>query len=329
MTTTMNHPTAAPWHEGELAIQRSIGAAEHMDDIGRRWIRDHLPDQHRVFYPLLPYVALGAVAPDGEVWATLRAGPPGFMQSPDPYSLHISVPRDSSDPAEAGMTDGDAIGLLGIDLTTRRRNRLNGTVRRDSDDSFRIEVAQTYGNCPRYIQARDYAFTRDPSLPSSQKSHTSDGLDDKARQIISAADTFFVASYAHLDGRNQIDVSHRGGNSGFVHIDEDGVLAIPEFSGNRFFNTLGNFVLNPKAGLLFIDFATGDLLQIVGDAEVILDSPKIAAFQGAERMWRFWVRKTVRRPQGAPIRWTFDANGWSPSTLMTGNWNEAHPSHQP
>ncbi|MDT1852839.1 FAD-binding oxidoreductase, partial [Acinetobacter baumannii] len=81
-------------------------------------------------------------------------------------------------------------------------------------------------------------------------------------------------------GRRQVDVSHRGGKAGFVRVADDGTLTIPDFDGNLFFNTLGNIVVNGKAGLLFVDFASGDLLQMSGDAEVIFDSPEIAAFQG-------------------------------------------------
>ena len=53
-----------------------------------------------------------------------------------------------------------------------------------------------------------------------------------------------------------------------VRVAEDGALTIPDFNGNLFFATLGNIVLNGKAGLLFVDFETGDMLQMTGEAEV-------------------------------------------------------------
>ena len=81
-----------------------------------------------------------------------------------------------------------------------------------------------------------------------------------------------------------------------------------------FVATLGNFLLNGKAGLLFVDFANGDVLQMTGDAEVVLDSPEIAAFQGAERLWRFRARSVVRQPGALALRWSFRKNGWSPTT---------------
>jgi len=228
-----------------------------------------------------------------------------------------------SDPAESGMNDGDSIGILGIDMMTRRRNRLNGIIQRIADDYFKVTVEQAFGNCPRYIQVRNHTFTRPPEEISPVPMRILTTLDERAREIILGADTFFVASYIQREGKKLVDVSHRGGNTGFVHISEDGVLTIPDFSGNLFFNTLGNFLLNARAGLAFVDFATGDTLQLVGDAEVLLESPEIAAFRGAERIWRFLPRKVVHRPQGLPLRWSFDPSNWSPNTLMTGNWNEA------
>jgi hypothetical protein len=142
--------------------------------------------------------------------------------------------------------------------------------------------------------------------------------------MIQGADTLFVASYVEREnGRRQVDVSHRGGKPGFVRLEADGVLTIPDFAGNLFFNTLGNFLANPKGGLVFPDFETGDLLQLTGDVEVILESPEIAAFQGAARLWRFTPRQIVYRPGALPLRWTFDPDGWSPSSLMTGSWAEA------
>ncbi|MBA4284021.1 MAG: FAD-binding oxidoreductase [Xanthomonadaceae bacterium] len=311
----------SPWHAGELALQRSVGVAERMAEIGPRVIRDHLIDQHRAFYPLLPFVVLGAVDPDGQPWATLRAGHPGFLQSPDPQSLSVATARDFSDPAERGMEDGDGIGLLGIDPRNRRRNRLNGVLRRASDSGFDIGVVHSYGNCPQYIQLREPAFSREPTIASPQAAISLTALDARARQIIAAADTFFVASaHTPASGPRQVDVSHRGGKAGFVRVEDDGVLTVPDFPGNLFFNTLGNLRLNPRAGLVFVDFASGDLLQLAGTVEILLTSPELATFQGAERLWRFTPQRVVHRPEALPLRLTFQPDGWSPNSLMTGSW---------
>ncbi|MGZ2385447.1 hypothetical protein ACVIDN_006871 [Rhizobium brockwellii] len=120
-----------------------------------------------------------------------------------------------------------------------------------------------------------------------------------------------------------MDVSHRGGNAGFVRIGDDGVLTIPDFDGNLFFATLGNILLNGKAGLLFVDFNTGDTLQMTGKADIVFDSPEIVAFQGAERFWTFKPTRIVRRRNALALRWAFQKDGWSPSSLMTGSWQQA------
>ncbi|KAA6476775.1 flavin-nucleotide-binding protein [Agrobacterium rhizogenes] len=324
MLTADKAEDVSPWHAGEIELQKTVGVAERMGEVGQRVLRDHLIDQHRDFYPQLPFIVLGSVDAQGDVWATLRAARPGFLHSPDIHTLSVDLARDPADPADAGMKDGDAIGMLGIELHTRRRNRLNGTILRHGDDGFDVAVGQAYGNCPRYIQLRDFTFVRDPSEETDQQAWHLVELDAKAKEMIAGADTFFVGSYVDReDGQRQVDVSHRGGKAGFVRIGGDGVLTIPDFAGNLFFNTLGNIVINPKAGLVFADFNSGELLQLTGEAEVILDSPEISAFQGAERLWRFTPRKIIRRPGTLPLRWKFHENGWSPSSLMTGSWDTA------
>ncbi|WP_044559824.1 pyridoxamine 5'-phosphate oxidase family protein [Azospirillum sp. B4] len=309
----------AVWHAGEKAIQEKVGVADRMAGVGQRVIRDYLPDQHRDFYAQIPFIVAGTVDRQGDAWATLLAGRPGFITSPTSRSLDIDTRPDPADPAGEGMAEGGAIGLLGIELHTRRRNRVNGILRTGTGP-FRFQVDQSFGNCPQYIQLRDYRFERDPAQAHTGPVLEGVELDAEARRMVAAADTFFVASYVERDDRRQVDVSHRGGRAGFVRIADDGMLTIPDFAGNLFFATLGNILVNGKAGLVFIDFETGDMLQLTGDAQVVLDSPEIAAFQGAERLWTFRARRVVRRPGAFPLRWDFQRDGWSPNSLMTGDW---------
>lgn len=313
----------AIWHEGELAIQQKVGVAEKMAAVGQRAVRDFMPDQHRDFFAQIPFIVVGSVDRSGDAWASLLAGKPGFISSPTPRSLEIDARPDASDPASAGLQEGDAIGLLGIELHTRRRNRANGLLRVSSAKALSFELDQSFGNCPQYIQLRDFAFVRAPAEPFTGQIEESTTLDQAARDTIAAADTFFVASYAEREDRRQVDVSHRGGKAGFVRVAADGTLTVPDFAGNLFFNTLGNIFVNGKAGLVFVDFEIGDMLQLTGDAEVILDSPEIAAFQGAERLWSFRARRVVRRRGALPLRWAFRSQGWSPNALMTGDWAQA------
>lgn len=324
--TTTKETVASPWHAGEIAMHEHAGVAQRLGEIGNRVIRDHLIDQHREFYPKLPFVVLGSVDDNGDAWATLRAAKPGFLQTPDEHTLSVALARDDADPADAGMNDGDAIGVLGIELSTRRRNRLNGTIHRNSAAAFDIAVEHSFGNCPKYITLRQFEFSRDPADTMSGAADRTDRLDARAQALIERADTLFVASYVDRDdGHRQIDVSHRGGKPGFVRV-KDGVLTIPDFTGNQFFNTLGNLLINPRAGLVFADFTTGDLLQISGEGAVLLDAPDTVAFKGAERLWQVTPRKIVYRAGAWPLRWATTADGASPYSLATGSWDEVEKS---
>lgn len=313
----------SPFHPGELQLQRAVGVAARMEEVGRRVIRDHMPDQHRDFFRQLPFVVLGSVDGDGDGWVTLLTGRPGFLHSPDPRRLSFAVAPDAADPAAGRLSDGDAVGLLGIELHSRRRNRMNGRISGLRPGGFDVKVEQSFGNCPQYIQRRDHAFVRDPADAGARPDPiVGRALDERARRLIRAADTFFVASYVDDANGRQVDASHRGGRPGFVRVNADGSLTVPDFAGNLLFNTLGNFLVNPKAGLVFTDFETGDMLHLTGDAALILESDEIAAFQGAERLWIFMPRKVILRPAALALRWTFQPDGWSPNSLMTGDWDQ-------
>lgn len=316
--------TPSPFHRGEVALQNTVGVAERMEAFGRRVIRDHMPDQHRDFYRQLPFIVLGAVDGAGDAWVTLLTGRPGFMTSPDPQRLAFAANTDPQDPATASLSERAAIGLLGIELHTRRRNRMNGTLLELTNEGFEVAVEHAFGNCPQYIQLRDFSFVREPGEFSGVPAAlTPDMESEQVRAMIAAADTFFVASYVDDATGRHVDASHRGGKAGFVRINADGSLTIPDFAGNLHFNTLGNILLNPKVGLVFPDFETGDMLHLTGDAEVMLDSDEIAAFQGAERLWVFRPRQIVLRPAALALRFAMRADGWSPNSLMTGDWEQA------
>ncbi len=210
-------------------MQREAGIPDELATRMAPAIRDHLREQQRLFFPQLPFVAVGAVDPAGAPWATLQAGVPGFLSIPDEHTLHVAHARDATDPADSGLEDGDAVGLLGIELETRRRNRANGRVRRAGTLGFDVVVEDSFGNCSRFIHPRQHAFIRPPCTPSGQLPCRLHGLDGQAASTVAAADTLFVASYADLPGgRRQVDVSHRGGPAGFVSVSPDGDLIIPD-----------------------------------------------------------------------------------------------------
>ena len=310
----------SPWHAGEKVLQELHGVSERMEVLGQKVIRDHMPDQHREFYQQLPFMIAGAVDEQRRPWATLLEGPEGFATSPDPQHLLLGTQPDSQDPAAAGLQPGKSIGLLGIELHTRRRNRINGVIQQVSADGIAVVVEHSYGNCPKYIQTRSYQHVQVQPNDRPPRQDFTD-LNARATDIIRAADTFFIASYFDHDQHNRsVDVSHRGGRAGFVKV-EGNRLTIPDYAGNLFFNTLGNLQANPVAGLLFVDFANGDILQLTGRTELILDGPLVNAFEGAERLWTLDVTQAVLRPAAVALRWEF--HDYAPTSLATGTWAKA------
>lgn len=316
---TVRQPPASPWHAGEKQLQQTFNASERMEELGRRVIRDYMPDQHRAFYQQLPFIVVGAVDANRRPWATLLEGPEGFITSGDPHHLHLAAGLDPQDPATPGLQAGQAIGMLGIELHSRRRNRVNGIIQHASAAGLEVAVEQSYGNCPKYIQGRAYSRVAGAISDRPAAVHSS-ALNDQTRALIRAADTFFVASYVENEDRARaVDVSHRGGRAGFIKV-EGNRLTVPDYAGNLFFNTLGNLQANPVAGLLFIDFASGDLLQLSGRTELLLDSPLTLAFEGAERLWTVEVEQVVVRPAALNLRWQF--HDYAPTSLATGTWAE-------
>ena len=310
-----------PFHAGELAVQQRLGIAERMLPIGQRVVRTFMLQQHREFFPQLPFVMVGSVDAQQRPWASVLVGEPGFIQAPDDRRLTFAARPVEGDPLAEGLNPGAPLGFLGIELHTRRRNRLNGRVSEVGEHGFAVDVEQTVGNCPQYIQGREIDWVRDPRdlRPRSREALTA--LDAPARSLIANADTLFIASHAPGAGA---DVSHRGGRPGFVHIEDDHTFLVPDFLGNFLFMTFGNLELDARAGVLFIDFDTGDLLTLTGRAEVVWDGEllkSVAAFEGAQRAWRFHVEAGWRLREALPLRWRF--RDWSPNALITGTWDEA------
>ena len=298
----------APFHPGEVAVQARIGVAERMDEIGRKVVRDHMPEQHQRFYEQLPLMLAGSVDSMGRPWATVLVGRPGFVQAPDAQHLTFDTKLIEGDPAAAGMTPGAPLGLLGIELHTRRRNRVNGRLEAVQPEGLRLQVLQTVGNCPQYIQGREYEWARDAADTRPRAIEHVHDLAGDAEWLIAAADTLFVATHAGAAGA---DVSHRGGPAGFVMQEDAGTLLIPDYSGNRMFMTLGNLQLDGRAGLLFIDFERGDLLTLTGRAEIVWDGLELAALdEKAERAWRFHLDEGWWLRDALPLRWRF--RDWAP-----------------
>lgn len=314
-------PQTSPFHRGEQAIQDRVGVRERAEALGRRVIRDHLTEQHQTFFAGLPYLFLGSVDDAARPSASMLVGVPGFIATPESRTIRIAATPVNGDPLERNLRVGANIGVLGIDYGTRRRNRIAATVARAGRDGFELSVVQSFGNCPRYIQRRTPEVLAG-SRPGAVSVH--DTLDDASDALIRGSDNFYIAS-VYDDGSggpaNGVDVSHRGGLPGFVRIEDERTLIYPEFDGNNHFNTLGNLYVNPRAGLLFVDFASGDALFLTCTAEIVWDDAAASRYPGAVRFVRFRIEAGFRVEHAFPVRWTF--GDYSRFLRDTGTWTRA------
>ena len=299
----------SPFHRGEKEIQSRLGMAEKMAELGGRSIRDHMPDQHQAFFSQLPLLIVGTVDPVGRPWASALAGEPGFVRAAGARALEVTARPIYGDPLAEALVDGADIGALGLEFQSRRRNRVNGKVSRRSPEGFQIQVVQSFGNCPKYIQARQPAPAGAiGSIGEKRPVQRGRALNKQQAAMVARADTLFIASQFSEDAADWshgVDVSHRGGKPGFALVAHETLLLLPDYAGNCMFNTLGNIAVNPKCGLLFIDFDSGDTLQLTGEAEILWEPAHTRRFPGAKRVLAFNVEEALQIERALPFTWTF------------------------
>lgn len=250
-----------------------------------------MTEQLRQFFPQLSLLLLAAVDADGFPSATFVRGAPGFISCPDPARMEIDARLLDGDPLATALRRDAEVGLLGIDFRTRRSNRVNGRIASLEADRIAVAIGEGFGNCPRYIRQRETIDALTSGAPCFWE--PLDSVDDAANGTIANAETFFVASSANCDWGG-VDISHRGGPPGFLEIETDGTITVPDFNGNGYFNTLGNLLVQPKAGLLFPNFETGEALRLGGIVEILWEGAEVALRAGAERLWRFKPRRAWR-----------------------------------
>ncbi len=301
--------TVSPFHPGERDVQERMGVRD-IENWARKVVRSHIPDDQRAFYRALPYLVAAARDKHDCPWVTLLTGPEGFVTSPDPEVLKMATTPIAGDALEDALLSDSHVGLLGIELATRRRNRVNGRIQKDENGIIVFSVDQAFGNCPQYIRERQWRRIENEPAGAPRR-HIS--LTPSQRDWIASADTFFIASGYDGNGEgesptNGMDASHRGGEPGFVDVVSNTQIRFPDYAGNNHFNTIGNLVLDPRAGFLFVDFVTGSLLQLTGRANIDWDSAAVTAIPGARRLVTFNIEAIVELPAAVALRWDATAD---------------------
>lgn len=274
------------YHEGEIAVQRRLGVRDRAERVGAG-IHDSIPPAARNFLDTQT-TAVVSVVHAGRPLVTPLTGSPGFVRAESSstirfrgaYSSRLSIPLDSD----------FAVGSIVIDFEGRRRMRANGRGSRDGDDLL-LDVNEVYSNCPRFITPRRWEAAERSIVPGM----TSDCLTSRQTTLISSSDTFFIGTF-HPD--SGADASHRGGDPGFVNVENDRTLSWPDFAGNAMLNTIGNLELEPLAALCFVDFESGDVVQVSGSARLE------HASDDDRRSMKFAIDSIIETPGALAARWT-------------------------
>ncbi len=292
-----------PFHEGECEVQKRVGEDKIAERTGRI-ITDRIPGSAIEFVNKQPMVITSCLDNEENIWTSILVGKPGFVTALDEHNVQINLSTIVSsklDPFWENIRENTNVGMLFIELTTRKRLRVNGMVSK-SDENIIVSVEQAYPNCPKYIQRREIEVvgTNDDMSISKQNGIS---LTNDLKEWIENSDTMFVGS---SDDKSNLDASHRGGDSGFIQIVDESTLKIPDYPGNSMFNTLGNFMSNPKAGLLFVDFKEGKTLQLTGEAEIVWHEEDAEEKTGGTmRLWKFFISKWIQIDSLKGVNWMF------------------------
>lgn len=280
-------------HPGEVYVQRRSGFTR--DGLGSAGMGVRLPGVARQFLADQRMLVIGGHDAAGSWWASPLYGPPGFLHAEGDREVIADTVPAAGDPLAGSFATPSPIGALAIEPATRRRMRINGTGH-DRGGRLAVTADQVFANCPKHITQREVHGEVDTGPPAAGGVR----LSDEQSGFVAGADTFFIATGA--DGHG-VDVSHRGGEPGFVTARSATTLSWPEYRGNAMYMTLGNLHVQPRCGLLFVDWTGArPALRLTGTATIDWDPARVADHPGAERVIDFVVDRVVETP-GHTLVW--------------------------
>ncbi|CAO1637760.1 unnamed protein product [Sympodiomycopsis kandeliae] len=259
---------------------------------------------------------------------------------------HADGRKLNIDPSDRDSSNAKVlIAGVGVLLTNRRRNKYDGfieTVKQDqhNSDSWDIDlrIIATIGNCPKYINTR--ILTPSPSSPSASLpiepslTHPVDTpIPSHLLSIISQADLIYLGTLhtgstdTWYTDRSKLGCNIRGGRPGFLRNYWDThtkrhCLLLPDFSGNRFLQSLGNILGDPVAGITIPVFnhdtskQASDVLYMTCDAQVLSGQKASKELRGFQGLVKLWITGYVYIQDALPFTQRGQAEdvpvGWSP-----------------
>ena len=325
-------------HEGELRLQKLRHVPSELADVIPNYINGDMPVQHAEFFPGLSYLPLGTLDNQGRPWASLLVtksndDPTLGIVVSDQNQTDIVAETNPHDPfvralgeEQTSPSSGNRLFAgVGIDFTNRRRNKLAGLIKpisigNSGKISLQLSTDQHLGNCPKYITVRSLEHhVRNAELVLDSPTAATAPLPADAKRCINRASTTYLAT-KHTGEKGEVPgdhcdmgFNHRGGAPGFVRLfeEDDGenvttFLILPDHSGNRFYQSLGNIETDKQVGMIFPDFTNGDILYITGTAENLHDAEAEAIMPRVGLLTRIQVNGAVFVKAGLNLRLTSD-----------------------
>lgn len=275
------------FHQGEIEMQQLVGEPDK-SVTASRIIQGTVPPGALQFLRQQSMIWIGIKDSNNLPWAFPLFGSPGFINPNKGERIDIELSENALIPEQwlRLLSIGKYIGCLAIELSSRRRLRINGVIKAINPRQLQIEVQQAYPNCPKYIRKRELLSR--PNEGGFQYLSSGTTLTEALSNIINQSDTAFLASV----GPNGADVSHRGGPAGFINVDSMNKITVPDYKGNGLFNSLGNLRINPSGGLTIVEFHQGHFLQLTGKINLLLDRDyPDTTTGGTNRYWELEVHE--------------------------------------
>ncbi len=314
-------------HEGELYVQKRRHAPSDTHTAVSRMIDDDMPDQHSEFFTHLSYFGISTIDADGRPWATIIVGSPiTLIHAVSKMQLDVSAVLPEGDPFFSSVISTvnatcRYFAGVGVDFSNRRRNKVAGFITASEVVGNTLNLSlitnESLGNCPKYITIRKLEYyKRHPQIGADHRNADNVSLNQECRDIINQASTIFLATRHTTnvsDNTADLGLNQRGGPPGFVRTYEENgntYIVIPDFSGNRFYQSLGNIETDRVAGVVFPSFTTGDMLHVTGIAENIYDDeaerimPRVTLLTRIKLSGHVWIKEALNLKLLAPEQYS-------------------------
>lgn len=247
------------FHEGEYHIQEIMGVRKSSDTLSSM-IKDTIPPIASEFLKNLNFCIITISTKEDDLFTSTVYSIDNYIEVLNQSQICISLKNHSYIPKEFYNAKYINIGMIGLNFEKAMRIRINGKGH-IKENKLYLSIDEIYSNCPKHIKKR--VLQKETKSFDAKDIIKEKFLSKEVIKIISDIDTFFIATSHKEKG---LDVSHKGGNKGFLKVLTTNQLLFEDMPGNNLYNSIGNIYTNPNINIFFIDFKNNDTCHIKGTA---------------------------------------------------------------